>query len=181
MPESRQAEVFLHEMVHIVADMVPEFMVRDVGKGLYGILVENDLLRPNFLSSVITGTATVEEVRRIEAHNERILEEQEAQFFRVTDRPWDGSESRFTPEQWQRSCLIHTAFEPDTYLLPICEPDGALSRNGAHSAAALLVGSGGGVQAPAGERRAAARRLLVIYRDDLKEEPPASLRRVAGF
>ncbi len=63
--------------------------------------------------------------------------------------------------------------------LPVYEPGGALNRGAVHAAAAVLAGARGGVQAPPEEKRKAARKLLRLY-SELEEEPPESLRRLAG-
>lgn len=63
--------------------------------------------------------------------------------------------------------------------LPVYEPGGALNRNAVHSAAAALAGARGGTNAPLEEKRKAARKLIALYRE-LDEEPPESIRRLAG-
>lgn len=63
--------------------------------------------------------------------------------------------------------------------LRVYEPDGDLNRNGVHAAAAVLAGGRGGVQAPPEAKRSAARKLVSLYLQ-LKEQPPDSLRRLAG-
>lgn len=97
----------------------------------------------------------------------------------VSERPWDGSASRFTPEQWRRSCLLDTGQgEPDSknrYKLPVREPDGTLNRNAVHAAASALAGGRGGVQATAEQIAAAKRKLASLYKNELNKEPPAAL------
>ena len=102
----------------------------------------------------------------------------------VSNRPWGQiSESDYTLEQWHRACLIHLHEGPPTAKaqckLPVREPDGTLNRNGVHAAAAALAGARGGVQAPREQKRRAARTLIRLYRE-LDEEPPESIRRIAG-
>lgn len=63
--------------------------------------------------------------------------------------------------------------------LPVKEPGGAYNRNGIHAAAAALAGARGGVNAPPEAKRKAARVLIRLYRQ-MDEEPPESLRRIAG-
>lgn len=63
--------------------------------------------------------------------------------------------------------------------LPVYEPGGALNRNAVHAAAAALAGARGGVDAPMEEKRKAARKLIRLYRE-LDEEPPDSIKRLAG-
>jgi len=100
----------------------------------------------------------------------------------ISNKPWGQfSESDYTPEQWVRACLIHLADDlvKVNHKLPVREPDGTLNRNGVHAAAAALAGARGGVDAPPEKKRAAARALIRLYRE-LEEDPPESLRRLAG-
>lgn len=105
----------------------------------------------------------------------------------ISDRPWGD----ITPadyrdaEHFCGSALINlnegppTEWTKELCKLPVLEPGGALNRNAVHAAAAVLAGARGGVAAPPSARRAAARRLLALYRE-LEEDPPESLRRIAG-
>lgn len=102
----------------------------------------------------------------------------------VSERPWSQfSQADYTLAQWHRACLIHLHDGPpaakNQCKLPVREPDGTLNRNGVHAAAAVLAGARGGVQAPPDQKRRAARALVRLYRD-LEEEPPESIRRLAG-
>lgn len=102
----------------------------------------------------------------------------------ISNKPWSRfDESDYTPEQWRRACLIHMNPDSDNkadHKLPVREPDGTLNRNGVHAAAAALAGARGGVNAPPEKKRAAARALIRLY-SELDEEPPESLRRLAGY
>ena len=99
-----------------------------------------------------------------------------------SDAAWDGSASRFTPEQWRASTLIDTGEgDPDAkerYKLPVKEPGGAYNRNAIHSAAAALAGGRGGVDAPPAAKKSAARKLVRLYAE-MKEDAPPSLKRMA--
>lgn len=90
----------------------------------------------------------------------------------VSEKPWDGSASRFTPEQWKASCILHvcSGMEKNCHKLPIKEPDGQLSRAGVHAAAARISQ----VDAPSSAISAAKTRLRSAYRS-LGEDPPESL------
>lgn len=103
----------------------------------------------------------------------------------VSDRPWDGSAARFTPEQWRRSCLLDTGVgDPDSksrYKLPVREPDGTLNRTACHAAAAALAGGRGGVQATPEQKTSAKRKLAELYRNELNEDPPSSLSERIGM
>src|SRR5581483_2894069 len=99
---------------------------------------------------------------------------------RVTDRAWDGSTSRFSPDEYARSCLIDrgpgVASAEERYSLPVREPSGELNRNAVHAAAARI----GQVDAPRSLVIAAARKLVSLYRDVLEEEPPDGLLKLAA-
>lgn len=104
----------------------------------------------------------------------------------ISNKPWGSiSESDYKDaEQFCKACLIDMN-EPgkpkvkDACKLPVREPGGALNRNAVHAAAAALAGVRGGVQAPLAEKRKAARKLIALYRE-LKEEPPESIKKLAG-
>jgi phage head maturation protease len=85
----------------------------------------------------------------------------------VATRPWNGSVERFSPEEYQRSCL--TA-EGDTGLWPVLEPDGELNVNAMRNAAQSLNRSA----LPVSVKGRAARKLIRYYRF-AGEEPPDSL------
>lgn len=94
----------------------------------------------------------------------------------VSDAPWDGSESRFTPEQWRHSCVLHKAdtLNKSDHGFPIREPDGTLNRNAVHNAAARIN------QAQASpEQIAAAKAALRGAYKTLGEDAPASIRSAA--
>lgn len=80
----------------------------------------------------------------------------------VSNKPWDGSESRFTIEEWQRSCLIDTGEgDPDSksrYKLPVKEPNGDVNANAVRNALARI----NQVQAPAAAKQRAAARLQAL-------------------
>jgi len=104
----------------------------------------------------------------------------------VSNKPWGNvSESDYRDAAaFCRACLIdlNRSGEEKTKAkckLPVREPSGALNRNAVHAAAAALAGARGGVAAPPDAKRAAARRLLRLY-GELGDEPPESLRRMAG-
>lgn len=102
----------------------------------------------------------------------------------VSDKPWsDFTASDYTVEQWRRACLIGPAGgssdSKSDYKLPVREPSGTLNRAGVHAAAAALAGARGGVQASDEQKRTAARALVRLY-GQLDEDPPESLRSMAG-
>lgn len=87
----------------------------------------------------------------------------------ISDQAWDGSASRFTPEQWKKSTILHVCdgLEKSCHKLPIKEPGGALNRAAVHAAASRF----NQVDAPAEAKASAARQLRGAYKT-LGEEPP---------
>lgn len=62
---------------------------------------------------------------------------------KTTDKAWDGSASRFTDEQYQRSCLIDRggdASVKERCSLPVLEPDGTLNVNALPAALGRIDG-----------------------------------------
>lgn len=102
---------------------------------------------------------------------------------RIAEGSWDGSESRFADAQWKRSCILDKGAEAgDTpkqrYAVPVREPNGEVSRAGCHAAAG---GRGiSRVDASAEVKAEAARKLIRLYTSELDEEPPDSLKALAG-
>jgi hypothetical protein len=90
----------------------------------------------------------------------------------VSEKPWDGSASRFTPEQWKRSCILHLSdsLDKSDHKLPIREPGGAISRAGVHAAAGRISQ----VDAPPEKISAAKSALRGAYKS-IGEDPPESL------
>jgi hypothetical protein len=98
---------------------------------------------------------------------------------KTTDRPWDGSASRFTDEEWERSCILDrgTGNTPkERYALPVREPDGTINIRALHAARAVLHGARGGVRAPAAAKAAAERKLDRLYREAGLETAKAEYR-----
>ncbi|HWQ18408.1 MAG TPA: hypothetical protein VN455_01420 [Methanotrichaceae archaeon] len=56
---------------------------------------------------------------------------------KYTDDNWDGSQSRFSEEQWQKSCLLPGKIKTDSKL-PIREPDGTININAVRNALSRL-------------------------------------------
>lgn len=192
MPRSRQEEVLLHELIHIIGPDIPEMVVRTLGVSLYGILRENGLLVANLISKVSDGTITRVEAEQLNQDSNEmakgpvfVLGRSTSKAHRVTDKPWDGSASQYDIDQWKRATLIHLDdVDPDmksSHKLPVREPNGDLNRNGCHAAAAVLGGGRGGVDAPMAKKQAAARALVRIYRQELQEDPPESMMQMAGM
>lgn len=96
----------------------------------------------------------------------------------ISKRPWDGSPSRFTDEEYQRSCLIDRGGDAppkERCSLPVLEPNGDLNVNALGPAAAALAGARTPLAGVSREQKAAAARKLVRYYRAAQQEPPASL------
>ena len=121
-------------------------------------------------------------IRELEHRREEREQQRKEPTVAVSDKPWDGSESRFSIEEWKRSCLIDTGEgDPSSksrYKLPVKEPDGAVNANAVHAAAAALAGGRGGVKASPEAKKRAAKRIKALYAQ-LKQEPPESITRMA--
>lgn len=94
----------------------------------------------------------------------------------IVSKPWNGDASRFTLEQYRRSCLI-TGETKEACHLPVREPNGDLNKNALGAAAAALAGARGGVQASPAQKAAAARTLRRLYAQ-AGMTPPDSLKRM---
>jgi uncharacterized protein len=97
----------------------------------------------------------------------------------ISDARWDGSSSRYTPQQWKQACLLDRGGDPkskDNYSLPVREPDGTLNRHGLAAAAGRLHVTQG---ITAGQRAAIARKLVSLYRE-ADMVPPDRLRAMVG-
>lgn len=96
----------------------------------------------------------------------------------ISEKPWDGSSSRYTDEEWFQATLIHTNGDSrvkSDNKLPILEPNGDLSRAGVHAAAARL----NQVDATPEQIAHAKGALRGAYRR-LGEEPPESIAAAGG-
>lgn len=103
----------------------------------------------------------------------------ETEEFAISEKPWDGSASRFNDSQWKNSCILDRGEGFTTaktrYALPIKEPNGDLSRAGVHAAAARL----NQVDASDAAKSAAKGKLRAAY-GQLDEDPPESIAASAG-
>ena len=99
-------------------------------------------------------------------------EEEISAEFAISEQPWDGSASRFTNDEWRRSCVLHKCDgdEKSCHGLPIKEPGGSLSRAGVHAAAARF----NQVDAPPEAKASAASQLRGAYKQ-LGEDVPDAL------
>jgi HK97 family phage prohead protease len=96
----------------------------------------------------------------------------------TTSKPWDGSASRFSDEQYTAStlfCRPGDGAPKERCSLPVLEPDGTLNVNALGAAASALAGGRGGLANATQAMRATAARKLIRYYNAVGKEPPASL------
>lgn len=94
--------------------------------------------------------------------------------FAISEKPWDGSASRFSEEEWYNSTIIHLSTDKENksdHKLPIREPNGDLSRAGVHAAAARI----NQVDAPSEKIQSAKASLRGAYRQ-LGEDAPDAIK-----
>lgn len=77
MPKTRQEEVLLHEIFHLAAPDLPEFMIAALSTGAYGILKNNNLLAANIVEKVADGTLSRLDTERINEASNKIAEVKE--------------------------------------------------------------------------------------------------------
>ena len=65
MPDSRQKETALHEIIHDADEFLVESQVRSLGVRLYGHLAENGMLREGWFDDVVDGEATEAEINLV--------------------------------------------------------------------------------------------------------------------
>jgi hypothetical protein len=99
----------------------------------------------------------------------------------ISDKPWNGAASNYSStDAYCSACLIDENESGQDKVqskchLPVKTPDGAISRNGVHAAAARLMQT---KTSPA-NKKAAARKLRGLYRQ-LKETPPESIQNMGS-
>lgn len=60
----------------------------------------------------------------------------------TTSKPWNGSASRFTDQQYEASCIVKRGNKTDSKL-PVKEPDGTINCNAVAAAKAAVAGARG--------------------------------------
>lgn len=96
----------------------------------------------------------------------------------VVDKPWDGSQTRFTDPQYEASCVLDRGGDApakDRCSLPIREPSGEINKQAVHAAAARI----GQVDAPADAVHKAAKALVGAHAT-IGVDPPDSLKEKAS-
>lgn len=98
----------------------------------------------------------------------------------ISEKSWsDYTKADYSIEQWHAACLIHIHDGAPTSKsqckLPVKTPNGAVNRNGVHSAAAALAGARGGLKGVSADQKSAASNALRRYYAQLDEDPPESL------
>jgi uncharacterized protein len=97
----------------------------------------------------------------------------------TTDEPWDGSSTRFTLQQWKRSCLLDRGGDPgdkSNFSLPVREPDGTINKKALAAAAGRLDQT---ESITVVQRSSVARKLILLY-SDAGMTPPDHLHTLAG-
>jgi 2'-5' RNA ligase len=96
--------------------------------------------------------------------------------FAISEKPWNGSQSRFTPEEWRRSCVLHwnNSLNKSDHAFPIREPDGALSRAAVHNAAARINQAKGWPPSAVAAAKGALRRAYGQLNEDVPDSLTAS-------
>lgn len=101
---------------------------------------------------------------------------------------WDGSASRFTDEQWAKSCILDRAdcstanakmSAKERYSIPILEPSGATNDTALGYAAGALAGARTPVKACPAAKKNAAKKLVAAY-GRAKLDAPADIKALAG-
>ena len=177
MPPARQEEVLLHELCHIADPTAPEFAIKAMSNGLYGVLRSNGLLVSDLIGKVKTGEVTPAEMAELNQHAEALAEKAaQMGFMRKGASSEVGSPSDPLPgreaydvSEWKAACLL-----PEFDVLPIRSPRGVPSLPAMQLAAAQLLGVRPGPNLTADQKREAVRKLVWAYRG-MKVEPPASL------
>lgn len=96
----------------------------------------------------------------------------------ISEKEWSAyTKADYTLEQWHTACLIHLHTGPPTSKnqckLPVKTPNGAVNRNGVHSALAALHGARAELNAPSDQKAKAERQLRSLY-SQLNEKFPAA-------
>lgn len=106
----------------------------------------------------------------------------------VVDKKWDGSASRFTDEQWARSCILDRAdcstdalkmSAKQRYGIPILEPNGDLNASALGYASGALDGARTPVKACPAAKKKAAKKLVAAY-GRAKLDAPENIEALAG-
>ncbi len=181
LPRTRKEEVALHELIHVADPTMPEFLVRQLGVKLYGILSTNSILRPNWLERISDGLPTSEEMDRVQAVNDEIKEAQENGM--LVMRSNDTSiESSITGDPVAVTSPRGTRVSMGPWFgnpieggsLQVHEDSGELNRVAVHKAATyLLAGAGTG-----SNRISLTREVIKLFKEQLGETPPPALSRL---
>ncbi len=174
LPRTRKEEVMLHELIHVADPTMPEFLVRQLGIKLYGILSTNSILRPNWLERISDGLPTSEEMERVQAINQEILDAPEP-FMRTIDSSVTGDPVAVTSPRGTRVSMGPWFGNPIAGgSLKVHEDSGELNRVAVHRAATNLIeGAGLGT-----ERLPLTREVIKLFKEQLGETPPPALSRL---
>ena len=166
LPATRQAEVLLHELLHVTDMTVPEFAISSLSRAFYGLATDNELLRDNWLLHIVDGVASEAQAARINEKSQDIVEAQEefGIFFRSVDEgPWVGDGIR-------QNELTHA------YQLYVNREGGGLNRTAVLRAQHRLLSGIEGISAT--NHRSLARQLVEFF-PTISEFPEKALTRIA--
>jgi len=165
LPKTRQEEVLLHEIVHVSDMSIPEFIVADIAKNLYGLMTENRLLWSDWMDRIVDGEATILEADMINELSKDIKEAQEEVgiFRMVVD---DG------PALEGNGFAVAQTAERTDYLLDVMR-DGRVNRVACRRAETAMIS---GAVPPF---KLTARQLVELIEVVLQEEPHPALARLA--
>lgn len=179
LPDSRQDEVFMHELIHLADMTLPEFAVQSLGRNLYGLFTENGIIKPGFVRRLSDGDLSADEMARINEDSQRqssmlqqmgMMRERK----RTSAASWDFDASKYSADQLAAACLV-----PGRVLTAIRHPDGTVNINAVALVANRLVSNHLDLLSRS-EIRMAASRLVDVYRLDLGEEAPTYLTQLAA-
>lgn len=96
----------------------------------------------------------------------------------ISEKEWSAyTKADYTLEQWHAACLIHLHDGPPTSKnqckLPVKTPNGAVNRNGVHSALAALHGARAALNASSDQKLKAEKQLRSLY-SQLNEKFPTA-------
>lgn len=165
LPQSRQEEVLIHELIHISDMSLSEFAVNDLGQALYSLMFENRLLGPGWFDRLVDGDATILEAEMVNELSQDIKESQEAVgiFRMVVDEGPAPPGNGFAVSPTQKG---------DEYLLDVVH-GGKVNRVACRRAEATVISG----HVP--YSKAMTRELVELIEVVLKEEPHPALTRLA--
>ena len=168
LPQTRQFEVILHEVMHVSDMTAPESTIKALAGAFFGLAQNNGLDIGVWLDRLVDGEATAEEVALINEVSTDIKEMMPGGVFREVDEgPWSTdpivkTENVASVHPWELS--VHK--------------DGKVNRAACYLAQARLMGSGASINNPA-NHKAMCRELVALFDEWLEEDPEPLLRQLS--